>query len=248
MQGLIKCELLKLKRQKVIPISIIITFIPIILGLFNFKANYNVFNEMQVDDWLKAWNQVGMFYAPIIFPIIASVYCAIIFRVEYANKNFKIILSTPATRKSIYKSKVIISALMLLFLQVVFGIAYFIFGKLFGITDSFPIGNMINLLLLGWFGILPVVAIQIYLSLKHEEFTRPIMIAALCSLSGFFIGAISGVRYLWPWAIQRIAMDPGNVTGIEGFIPKIIYISYCLIITFVLVKAGIKKFENMEVL
>ena len=47
--------------------------------------------------------------------------------------------------------------------------------KLFGITDSFPIGNMINLLLLGWFGILPVVAIQIYLSLKHEEFTRPIM-------------------------------------------------------------------------
>ena len=54
MQGLIKCELLKLKRQKVIPISIIITFIPIILGLFNFKANYNVFSEMQVDDWLKA--------------------------------------------------------------------------------------------------------------------------------------------------------------------------------------------------
>ena len=247
MQSLVKCELLKLKRQKVIPISILITFIPIILGLFNFKANYSVFDEMQVTDWLKAWNQVGMFYAPIIFPIIASVYCAIIFRVEYSNKNFKIMLSTPTPRKSIYKSKVIVSALMLLLLQFIFGIAYFIFGKLFGITDPYPIGNMINLLLMGWIGVLPLVSIQTYLSLKHEEFTKPIMIASICSLGGFFIGAISFIKYLWPWAIQRIAMDPGNVTGIQGFMPRMGYIIYCLVFTWILVRMGIKKFEKMEI-
>ncbi|MPQ34328.1 permease, partial [Clostridium estertheticum] len=109
MYGLVKCELLKLKRQKVIPISIIITFIPILLGLFSFKTNYAVFKDVNTSDWLKAWSQVGTFYAPIMLPIIASVYCAIIFRVEYANGNLKIILSTPVSRKSIYKSKVIIS-------------------------------------------------------------------------------------------------------------------------------------------
>ncbi|MBU3174378.1 ABC transporter permease [Clostridium estertheticum] len=246
MYGLVKCELLKLKRQKVIPISIIITFIPILLGLFSFKTNYAVFKDVNTSDWLKAWSQVGTFYAPIMLPIIASVYCAIIFRVEYANGNLKIILSTPVSRKSIYKSKVIISALMVLFLQAVFGISYFIFGKLFGITGSFPISKMLELLILGWVGILPLIAIQIHLSLKYEDFTKPIMIASICSLCGFFIGTISGIKYLWPWALQKIPMDLSS-GGIEGVIPKAIYILYCLIFAGAMVMIGTKKFEDMEI-
>ncbi|WPC42205.1 ABC transporter permease [Clostridium sp. JS66] len=246
MYRLIKCELLKLKRQRAFIISIIITLIPIILGLFTFKANYSVFKEQNVNDWLKGWGQVAMFYSPIIFPIIASIYCAMIFRVEYMNKNMKIILSTPVSRKSLYISKFITAILMVLFLQIVFGITYFMVGKLYGITDPFPIRRIINILFFGWIGALPLISVQMYLSLKYEEFTKSIMIASCFSLLGFFISAVKGLKYIWPWAIQKVSMDISVAAGIQGIVPQLSFTIYCLIFMVIINVIGIRKFDDGE--
>ena len=248
MIDLVKCELLKLKRQKIILISLIITIIPILLGMYNFKVCYDIIKGNGTStDWLIAWTQVGVFYVPIILPIMASVCCAMIFRVEYSNKNMKILLSTPTSRKKIYISKIITCTLVVLFIQVIFGILYFISGKILGITDTFPIVKISKLLLIGWLGILPLIAIQVSLSLKYEEFTKPIAIASICSILGFVLGAVKYVKFIWPWALQRIAMDPIGGIGIEGIISKVIYITYCLVFAGIIIKVGINKFEKMEI-
>lgn len=226
----ISAECMKLRHSNIWMILMILPILSVLIGSANFYMNQGVLTK----EWYSLWSQVGLFYGEFFLPILIAICCAYMWRLEHHNKNWNMIMTAPVSTASIFLSKLIVVGVLMIFVQILFFILYFLGGKLTGITSDLP-GELTGWLLRGWIAALTIGTLQLALSMRIRSFAAPIGIA-LCAV---FIGLGMYVTHLgmfFPHSLLTIGMGVLSQTSLSSG-ESILFITMNLLY-IILISAG----------
>lgn len=229
--NILKAEKLKLKNSKVWIAFFIIPCISAFMGTFNYLGNSGILTEK----WYSLWTQHTLFYCYFCFPALIGVYCAYECRLEHFQNNWNTLLTMPIKKRDVFLSKLITVYKVVLMTQILVGILFYISGKIAGFTDTMDI-RFVLFLILGSIGSLPIIALQLALSLKIKSFSVPIgisMVGGILSLAFY----AKGLGLYFPYSLFSVGMCANNPLNIQFNI--ISYVISAIIFTMVFTAIGV---------
>lgn len=199
MQRALSAEYLKMKK--------ICLWIPVIsaviLLLFSCMEWYLYFRQGEAGVY-TGFNVLYMFLSFTMLLTI-SLLCSTMSEPEHQAQGLKLLFSLPVNRTAFYFAKAIwIGALMLGCCALIIGGTAGIWLAYTDLTLPFP---FLVKQVLGCFGAsLPVLGIQLFLSLRFSNQTFPLAVGVLGAISSLFIARFGGtVLYVLPWAYPSMA-------------------------------------------
>ena len=224
---ILKSEIIKLRRSPIWIAVLILPFLSALMGTFNFQQNLDILTN----GWYSLWTQHTLFLCYFFLPTMIGVYASYLWRLEHSNHNWNIIMTAPIHSKYLYIAKLTILALLILITQIWIGILFFIFGKICGIANTFPL-DFIFWSLGGCFASIVIGALQLCFSLVIRSFSIPVGIAFI----GGFLGLAAyakGLGNYFPYSLLGIGMKASDPSGafsdsVDLFIISgILYLSSC---------------------
>lgn len=206
----IRAEWIKLRHTRIWLLLIILPFISVLIGCFNFYMNQGVLKK----EWYSLWSQVSLFYGEFFFPILIAIFCAFMWRLEHFNKNWNMIMTAPNSVISIFFAKLIVVGSMLIFAQGLFALLYFFGGKLLGLTSELPV-ELFGWLLRGWISALTISTLQLALSMRIKSFAVPIGIGFCAAILGLGLYVIN-LGMLFPHSLLAIGMGVLSQSSISS--------------------------------
>jgi bacitracin transport system permease protein len=240
--NLIYCELLKLKRSKMLLISFLGALVtPIMMIVDGIRTHYA---HPEIVNTLADLYDSCLFYTMIIFGLLVyTVIAAYLFSREYSEKTLKTVLTVPVPKLSLIASKFNMLFIWIIALTLVSWVSTFILAATYNVI--FGIAEFSMTVALRYLGKMLLGGVLMFLTLSPfaflAEWTKgivvPVIVAATvlmgnAALSNEALGAlfpwtatlllingkITGIGYLNTFAISLIAL-----VSILGFLASVIY-------------------------
>ncbi|MDM5300291.1 ABC transporter permease [Bacillus subtilis] len=244
MLQLYQIEWLKLKRQHLWIILILIPILGCLLGAFNFVSSYDQLMKNGGNDWYQLWTQMTFFYALILLPILSGIFAAFICRVDHLDGGWKLTLSLPVQRGKYYIVKFSILSSILLLSQLILISAYCTIGFILKLESELPVTFLFKAILSGWIATFPLAAIQLWLSIRTKSFSGPLVLNILLTFASL-ITMIMKVDYLYPWAQPSLAMKaPGENGGLNSYT---LFFSIIIIMFIIVFFGSYRRFKKMDI-
>lgn len=222
MKNILSAESLKYKRTPFYLVALLYPFI-IIAAVFlvfmvskgDIAENYdNLWNSLIITSHF-----VTLFVVPISIPILVST----IINIEHESNSWKMLMSLPLSRSSLYWSKLY----KVLYFSLISSFILFLGLILMGLTLSFN-ENVPFMLLLKeatypFIGSFPIITFQLWISIRVKNQAFPIAIGVLGAIAGFFLqqmGSIgSWIFWAYPSLLTPIKQSILNGT-LNGVVPN----------------------------
>lgn len=220
----ISAEWLKLSHSHIWLVLIILPIISILFGSINYHFNQSVLQN----EWYSLWTQVSLFYGEFFLPILISICCSYICKLEHMNKNWNVVMTSPISIRTVFTAKLFIIATLIFAVQIFFLILYFIVGKLFGLSTQIP-PQTIGWIFRGWFASLTISTLQLGLSIRIKSFATPIGISLCCVFIGLGM-YIMKFGMFFPHSLLSIGMGVlsqealTSAKNIQFFVMNILFI------------------------
>ncbi|QOT11056.1 ABC transporter permease [Paenibacillus sp. JNUCC32] len=240
MKRSISAEWLKLRHSR---IGLIIAVLPI-LSLLIGCANYYFNQDALQNGWYSLWTQVALFYGVFFLPILISICCSYIGRLEHLNRNWNMVMTSPVSIASVFLAKWMVVGVLILFAQVLFIGLYWLAGTLFSLPGPFPV-ETIGWMIRGWYACMSIVALQLGLSLRIRSFATPIGI----SLSAVFIGLgmyVAKLGLFFPYSLLNIGMSvmsQDKLTDMQNILFWMINLAFIIIFA----SMSIRRLKNKDI-
>jgi hypothetical protein len=214
MKKLLEAELLKLKHSNILALIMFLPLFFVALGFTNFIRYKELFTEKGQNIWQQIYTQSAMFYGLFILSLFVTIVMAIIVRIENSENNFRRILTLSVKRKEIYLAKFLVGA-GIVFLNL-FGFMLMVIaaGSILAGTSKMPLGIVYGPLL-AFVALIPVMAIQYYLSMRFSNIGVALGIGAVFSIPSVLI---SNTKFwiFFPWTYSgRAILSGANVNPFE---------------------------------
>ncbi|WP_273321593.1 ABC transporter permease [Vallitalea guaymasensis] len=221
---IISAEILKLRRSHIVIVLIILPILSVIIGCTNFYFNQGVLQK----EWYSLWTQVGLFYSEFFLPILIAICCGYICRLEHLNRNWNKVMTTPTPASSVFIGKLIVVSFIIIIVQIFFFILYFIAGRFFGFSTSFP-RIISSWVLKGCLASITIASLQLGLSMAIRSFAAPIGI----SLCGAFIGLgmyVVKAGMIFPYSLLTIGMSALSAENMTASMSVLFFMSNIIFI------------------
>jgi hypothetical protein len=237
-------ELLKVRKSMIWLLMLVGPIIGVFFSYQNFFNNYDTFmNDPGDNEWMEAWTQVLIFYAPLIFPVMAGVYAAFVCRFEHISGGWKQLFALPIKRSTLFLAKLCVIFLLLAFSQMVVFLFFLLSGWITGLQHSLPFSQLLTFTFQGWIAVIPLATIQMVFSTWWTNFGSSLAIGIGCSLPALLIGNSTYGQY-YPWAQPLLAMSPSDESPLQSLPLFYTLISVMFILALLV---GLRKFSKMEV-
>lgn len=193
-----------------------------------------------LDQWQGAYQVAVMQYAWLFYPLLAGVFAALICRVEHTGGGWKQVFSLPVRRSRVYLAKYLLLAALLALTSAVFALGFVGLGLLRGFTDAIPWAVIARSVVAGWFAVLPLAALQLWISSRWKSFGAALALNVCFTLPAIFAAQSSEFGPWYPWAQPLLAMLPERAEISAGGPLQIAPQTFWLVIVggFVLALAG----------
>lgn len=236
-------EYIKLRRQWLWAVLIIVPLVSCLLGYNNFFTYQDILVQKDDNEWTEAWTQASLFYGMIMLPILSGFYCSISCRNENSGGGWKQMLALPPSRIMIYIAKMIIILILVFVTQLVLVSEFIITGLILGLHDSIPWFFLFKVLVLGFLAVCALVAIQLWMASQIKSFVTPISINVALTLLAF-VAAGSEWGNFYPWAQPTLAMSSPDEVGINSLL---FFLSINFVTFSVATVLGIVTFEKKDI-
>ncbi|WP_374964503.1 ABC transporter permease [Lysinibacillus sp. RS5] len=236
-------EYIKLRRQWLWAVLIIVPLVSCLLGYNNFFTYQDILVQKDDNEWTEAWTQASLFYGIIMLPILSGFYCSINCRNENSGGGWKQMLALPPSRIMIYIAKMIIILILVFVTQLVLVSEFIITGLILGLHDSIPWFFLFKVLVLGFLAVCALVAIQLWMASQIKSFVTPISINVALTLLAF-VAAGSEWGNFYPWAQPTLAMSSPDEVGINSLL---FFLSINFVTFSVATVLGIVTFEKKDI-
>lgn len=236
-------EYIKLRRQWLWAVLIIVPLVSCLLGYNNFFTYQDILVQKDDNEWTEAWTQASLFYGIIMLPILSGFYCSISCRNENSGGGWKQMLALPPSRIMIYIAKMIIILILVFVTQLVLVSEFIITGLILGLHDSIPWFFLFKVLVLGFLAVCALVAIQLWMASQIKSFVTPISINVALTLLAF-VAAGSEWGNFYPWAQPTLAMSSPDEVGINSLL---FFLSINFVTFSVATVLGIVTFEKKDI-
>ncbi|WP_291563972.1 MULTISPECIES: ABC transporter permease [unclassified Clostridium] len=229
----IKAELLKLRHSHIWLILIILPIVSILIGGANFYFNQGILQN----EWYSLWTQVSLFYGEFFLPILISILCAYVCRLEHMNKNWNTVMTAPVSISSVFIAKLLIVGFLIFIVQTFFISLYFCSGKLFGFSSQIP-KEIFGWMFRGWLASISIGSIQLWISIRIRSFAVPIGICVCTTFIGLGI-YVAKFGMFFPYSFLTIGMgvlSQESLTIIENSIFLLMNLVFIIIFSHFTIK------------
>ncbi|GAA0292058.1 hypothetical protein GGQ92_002611 [Gracilibacillus halotolerans] len=214
MLSILSSEWFKLRKSGIIFIITAGPLVGLIIGLLPSFPN-----EIEINQWYMLVLGINLTYALLFLPLITGVLASVICRYEHQAGGWKQLLSLPVTRWRVFTAKYMVLIFLVLIMQLLYLSSIYGVGMIKGFTDPFPINIVWKSILGGWIATLPLVALQLGLSIFFKSFAAPFAVNVVFTLPTILVVNSEHFGPYYPWAQPFSMMNIGGGTDNVFFVP-----------------------------
>jgi len=217
MIALLQAEWFKLRKSKMVPIILAGPMMGLFIGLSaNLEDNMQ---GIEINEWYISLFSMNLTYALLFLPLISGVFTSLICRYEHQSGGWKQLLALPVTRGKVFVAKYILIMLLVLAMQILYLGSVFAVGMVKGYTDSFPMEIVWKSIVGGWVATLPLVALQLWMSIMFKSFAAPFAVNVIFTFPSILAVNSERIGPYYPWAQPFSMMYIGGNTDDVFFVP-----------------------------
>lgn len=168
-------------------------------------------NPSGADQWLWMYSMTVQQYGWMFYPVLTGVFAALICRYEHVGGGWKHLLVQPVSRTQVYLAKAFLLAGFAAASQVMLLIFYRMGIWWNDLQDTVSWGVLLKSAFAGWVAVLPLAALQLWVSFLWRSFGVPLAINIALSLPTILAVQSKELGPFYPWAQPMLAMMPtGN--------------------------------------
>lgn len=214
MRAILHSELYKLRKSKMIPIIFVGPMIGLFIGLaVNFKDDFGM------NKWYIALLSMNLTYALLFLPLVSGIFASLICRYEHQAGGWKQLLALPVTRGKVFVAKYILIMLLVMAMQLLYLSSIYAVGMIKGYTGPFPLEIVWKSIFGGWVATLPLVALQLWMSVMFKSFAAPFAVNVIFTLPSILVVNSERFAPYYPWVQPFSMMYIGGGTEDVFFVP-----------------------------
>ena len=159
--------------------------------------------------WLYIISDMVSLHGILFLPLLAGVFAAFVCRYEHESGGWKQLLALPVRRTTVYLVKFSIVMLLIIGTQLIFLAAMLNAGLVNGLSASIPWSILLRSTLGGVIATLPLVALQLAVSVGWTSFAAPLAINVILTIPNVLLINSADYGPYYPWAQPFLAMMPG---------------------------------------
>lgn len=171
-------------------------------------------NQGEKISWELLLNVMSMMHALLFLPVLSGIFAALVCRYEHHDGGWKMLLSLPVTRLSVYLSKYVMIIGLLAAVQFTFLVMVLGMGLFRGAPDPIPWSLLLSSVFGGFVACLPLAALQLAISQGWSSFGAPLALNVSLTIPNMLIANSTTYGPYYPWVQPMLAMMP---YGDEGF-------------------------------
>ncbi|MFD1175253.1 ABC transporter permease [Paenibacillus puldeungensis] len=169
------------------------------------------------DQWPVLLTAMVMLHGLLFLPIMAGLFPAYICRYEHIGGGWKQLLVLPVSRTAVYFAKFTVVFVLLIICQAIFLGALLLAAWVKGIAAPIPWDMIAVSLIGGLIACLPLVALQLGVSLTWSSFAAPLAVNVSFTIPNLLIVNSSTFAPFYPWAQPILAMMPSGQESYGAF-------------------------------
>ncbi|MBS4190018.1 ABC transporter permease [Bacillus sp. FJAT-49705] len=201
MGKVLRSEFLKLRKSS---IWLLIFISPVLATLAGLGQSV----EDTPYKWEITLSAMSFLHALLFFPLLTGVFSAFVCRYEHLGGGWKQLLAMPVSRSNVYIAKFLIVISLLAITQVLFAGGLVLVGQLKGFEGALPWKMILTSAIGGWIASLPLVALQLFVSVAWSSFAAPLAINVVFTLPNILVVNSEQFGPYYPWAQPFLAMMP----------------------------------------
>ncbi|WP_238650758.1 ABC transporter permease [Paenibacillus piscarius] len=166
----------------------------------NFGLRYDYLrNQYQADLWNGLLSNIASF-VPIALYLGGTLICSLIANVEHQTSSWKQLLALPVPRTAVFLAKLLLCLLLLVVSCLLLSAGTILLGLLLGFgSQPIPYTDVLRIGFSAYAAAMPVIALQLWLSLSSRNQTLPVAVGLTLSLlSPFGMFFSEWVPLSWP--------------------------------------------------
>lgn len=206
-------------------------------------------NLSQVEDrWPVLLTAMVMLHGLLFLPIMAGLFPAYICRYEHIGGGWKQLLVLPVSRTAVYFAKFTVVFVLLTLCQVLFLGALLLAAWVKGLGTPIPWDMIAVSLIGGLIACLPLVALQLGVSLTWSSFAAPLAVNVSLTIPNLLIVNSSTYAPFYPWAQPILAMMPSGQESYGAFNLPLESLMITVLGTFLIfMLAGLVHFQRKAI-
>jgi len=166
--------------------------------------------EFEKSQWTAILGIMTISHAILFLPLLTGVFASFICRYEHANGGWKQLLTLPVSRRHLYMVKLLLIMVLIGMTQLLFVAALLFLGWQKGFTADIPWSIIASSIAGGWMACLPLMALQLFVSVAWSSFAAPLAINVIFTIPNMII--INSERFgpYYPWAQPFLLMMPDS--------------------------------------
>lgn len=195
----LKADFLKISKKGIWLLVIGAPLGVVLMMALNWGLRYNYLtHQNQGHLWETLLFDISTF-VPISLYLGCTLVSSLISNVEHQTSAWKQLLALPISRKRVFLSKFLLCVILLLFSCITLSIASLILGLVLGFGTAFPVGQIAILGLFPYLSALPLLALQLWLSVVYQNQAIPVTLGVTVSLVSIGAGQLPEWFILnWP--------------------------------------------------
>ncbi|MDX8361591.1 ABC transporter permease [Cytobacillus sp. IB215316] len=221
-------DLLKVRKKMIWFLIFLGPFGVIALQAVNFGVRYDYLtNYYAADLWGGLLENIQQLATPTLVLGIAII-TSMIANIEHQVNSWKQLLALPVSRITVFSSKLYLSAMLLFLSCLLLGIGSIILGFIFKFGVSIPYIQLLKVSFYPFFAALPILTLQIWLSIVFKNQAIPLTIGILGGvLSMYSIMLPDWIFWKWPmlindWSKVEYTVLAGILVGMIIFMLSLI--------------------------
>ncbi|MGG3821878.1 ABC transporter permease [Geobacillus thermodenitrificans] len=204
MISLLQSEWFKLRKSKFVFTAILLG--PLITFFYALMLQPDTFGLEKRFLWEFLIAFTTLLYALRFLPLTTGILAGLICRYEHQNGGWKQLLALPVTRSWVFLAKYTILMLITLTMQLLYLLAIWTSGVLKGAEEPFPMMLLWKSIFGGWIATLPLLALQLWMSMLFKSFAAPFAVNVVFTLPAIL--AVNSEKFgpLYPWAQPFLMM------------------------------------------
>lgn len=218
-------EMMKVRWWLVWVLIIAGPILSILQGSFMVSLSENDVNLL-LDDikWINLFGHtVNQGYGSLFLPVIIGVVASLLCWYEHTKGGWKQLLTLPISRWQIFLAKYSLIMLIAALMQLVILVGVVTTGMVKGYTGTIPWEQLLIALGWGWLALLPLAALQLWISFVWKSFAAPLIINFAFAIPTVFVAQSETLGPWYPWAQPWLAMIVGEKTWFSHS-PESLYI------------------------
>ncbi|MEK5040271.1 ABC transporter permease [Sporosarcina sp. FSL K6-3457] len=203
MGRLFRSEFLKLRKSSIWLLIFVSPILSLLLGL-------SEVGELEQNQWTATLSMITISHAIFFLPLLTGVFSSFICRYEHVGGGWKQLLSLPVSRRQVYIVKILIVCLLIALTQLLFISGLFLIGWMKDYSTAIPWGIILSSVFGGWLACLPLIALQIFVSVAWSSFAAPLAVNVIFTMPNMLIVNSATFGPFYPWAQPFLMMMPNS--------------------------------------